>query len=161
MRTRLSTSTKLSPAKLALGYISSIERLASFWGKRTNRINVAPLRIRRARKSLATTEKVTRLGGAPPRPGWRDFQLGRFDGGHLVLPGNCPQHVQQHSVNRLEARCNRGKKNLGTIRVHFELQRRYSKTLFGESLFEVMYLGMAQLGFEQALILINVPLMDA
>jgi hypothetical protein len=42
MRTRLPTSTKLSPAQLALGYISSIERPASFWGKRTNRINVAP-----------------------------------------------------------------------------------------------------------------------
>ena len=99
--------------------------------------------------------------GAPSACKTARLKLGTFDGGPLVLPGNCPQHVQQHSVNRLEARCNRGKKNLGTIRVHFELQRRYSKTLFGESLFEVMYLGMAQLGFEQALILINVPLMDA
>jgi hypothetical protein len=52
-------------------------------------------------------------------------------------------------------------KNLGTIRVlHFELKHRYSKTLFGETFFEVVYFGMAQLGFEQALIPINVPLMD-
>jgi hypothetical protein len=28
----------------------------------------------------------------------------------VVLPGNRRQDVQQHSVNRLEARCNRGKK---------------------------------------------------
>jgi len=30
---------------LAPGYISSIERPASFWGKRTNRTRVAPLRM--------------------------------------------------------------------------------------------------------------------
>jgi hypothetical protein len=78
----------------------------------------------------------------------------------VVRPGNRRLYVEQHSVNRLEARYNRGKKNLGTIRVHFEPQHRYRKTLFGETFFEVVYFGMAQLGFEQALIPNNVPLMD-
>jgi hypothetical protein len=77
----------------------------------------------------------------------------------VVLPGDRREYVAQHSVNRLEL--GRGKKSLGTIRVlHFELKHRYSKTLFGETFFEVVYFGMAQLGFEQALIPINVPLMD-
>jgi hypothetical protein len=37
---RLPTSTKLSPATLALGYISSIERPASFWGNPMTRAQV-------------------------------------------------------------------------------------------------------------------------
>ena len=75
----------------------------------------------------------------------------------VVFPGNRREYVAQHSGLEL----GRGKKNLGTFRVlHFELKHRYSKTLFGETFFQVVYFGMAQLGFEQALIPINVPLMD-
>ena len=63
----------------------------------------------------------------------------------VVLPGDRREYVAQHSGLEL----GRGKKNLGTFRVlHFELKHRYSKTLFGETFFEVVYFGMAQLGFE-------------
>jgi hypothetical protein len=46
------------------------------------------------------------------------------------------------------------------VRAH-ELQPRHGKTLLGQALFDKLQFGFAQLGFEQVLIPINIPLMGA